>query len=66
MDNKCNTCAKFLTCNRKKCKKVTFVEAGILEKPKIITEHYKYKDYEKDFKNMAKEFLKTGVSTKNG
>lgn len=34
MNNKCNTCAKFLTCNRKECKKVTFVQAKILDKPK--------------------------------
>ena len=36
MNNQCNNCAKFLTCNRKKCNKVTFVEAGILDKPKTI------------------------------
>lgn len=36
MNNKCNTCAKFLTCNRKACNKVTFVQAKILEKPKKI------------------------------
>lgn len=36
MNNKCNNCAKFLTCNRKECKKITFVEAGILDKPKNI------------------------------
>lgn len=34
MNNKCNNCAKFLTCDRKECKKVTFIEAGILDKPK--------------------------------
>lgn len=36
MNNKCNNCAKFLTCNRKSCNKITFVEAGILEKPQIL------------------------------
>lgn len=36
MNNKCNNCAKFLTCDRKECKKITFVEAGILDKPKNI------------------------------
>ncbi len=35
MNNKCNNCAKFLTCNRKDCKKMSFIEAGILDKPKI-------------------------------
>lgn len=34
MNNKCNTCAKQFTCNRKECKKVTFVQAKILDKPK--------------------------------
>ena len=34
MNNKCNNCAKFLTCNRKKCEKISFVEAGMIEKPK--------------------------------
>ena len=33
MERKCNNCAKFLTCNKQKCKKMTFVEAGILDKP---------------------------------
>ncbi len=36
MNNKCNNCAKFLTCDRKKCKKITFVKAGIIDKPKIV------------------------------
>ena len=42
MNNKCNTCAKFLTCSRKECKKVSFVEAGILEKPKNKVSFKKY------------------------
>lgn len=36
MNNKCNNCAKFLTCDKMQCKKITFIEAGILDKPKII------------------------------
>ena len=36
MNNQCNNCAKFLACNRKNCNKITFVEAGILDKPKMI------------------------------
>jgi len=35
MNNKCNNCAKFLTCNRKECKKITFIEAEIIDKPKL-------------------------------
>ena len=30
--NKCNNCAKFLTCDRRKCDKVTFLQAGQLER----------------------------------
>lgn len=30
--NKCNNCAKFLTCNRKECDQVTFLQAGQLER----------------------------------
>lgn len=38
MNNKCNNCAKFLTCDRRKCEKITFVEAGILERAKVKQE----------------------------
>ena len=34
--SKCNNCTKFLTCDRKECKQVTFIQAGILDKPKEI------------------------------
>lgn len=30
--NKCNNCAKFLTCDRRKCEQVTFLQAGQLER----------------------------------
>lgn len=36
MNNKCNNCAKFLTCNRKECKKISFVEAKVLDRPRKI------------------------------
>ena len=36
MNNKCNICAKFLTCSKKECKPTTFVKANILDKPKEI------------------------------
>lgn len=39
MNNKCNTCAKQFTCSRKECKKVTFVQAKILEKPRKEKEY---------------------------
>lgn len=30
--NKCNNCAKFLTCDRRQCDQVTFLQAGQLER----------------------------------
>lgn len=30
--NKCNNCAKFLTCDGRKCNQVTFLQAGQLER----------------------------------
>lgn len=44
MNNKCNNCAKFLTCNKKQCKRISFVEAEILDKPKIKVEYDKKLD----------------------
>ena len=33
--NKCNNCAKFLTCDRRKCNQVTFLQAGQLERVEV-------------------------------
>lgn len=33
--NKCNNCAKFLTCDRRKCDQVTFLQAGQLERLEV-------------------------------
>ena len=30
--NKCNNCAKFLTCNREDCKQVTYLQAGQIDR----------------------------------
>lgn len=30
--NKCNNCVKFLTCDRRQCDQVTFLQAGQLER----------------------------------
>lgn len=35
---KCNNCTKFLTCNRKNCKQVTYLQAGQIEKLEIKKE----------------------------
>lgn len=62
MNNKCNTCAKFLTCKKKECKKVTFVEAGILERPKTIKEKNLKKQNIYSFDEMTKVMQKIGIS----
>ena len=33
--NKCNNCAKFLTCDRRKCDQVTFLQAGQLDRLEV-------------------------------
>lgn len=32
---KCNNCTKLLTCNRKTCKQVTYLQAGQIERIKV-------------------------------
>lgn len=39
--NKCNNCAKFLTCDRKECYQVTFLQAGQLERIKYSRNFFK-------------------------
>ena len=39
--NKCNNCAKFLTCDRRKCEQVTFLQAGQLERIKYSRNFFK-------------------------
>ena len=39
--NKCNNCAKFLTCDRKECYQVTFLQAGQLERIKYSLNFFK-------------------------
>ena len=33
--NKCNNCAKFLTCDRRQCNRVTFLQAGQQDRVKV-------------------------------
>ena len=33
--NKCNNCAKFLTCDRRKCNQITFLQAGQLDRLEV-------------------------------
>lgn len=54
MNNKCNICAKFLTCNRKDCKKISFVEAEILDRPRKIKRNYEIRAWA-DFCMSSKE-----------
>ena len=35
---KCNNCTKLLTCNRKTCKQVTFLQAGQIERIEVKKE----------------------------
>lgn len=45
MNNKCNNCVKFLTCNRRECKQVTFIQANQIERAKTKeTEEFKWKN----------------------
>ena len=39
--NKCNNSAKFLTCDRKECDQVTFLQAGQLERIKYSRNFFK-------------------------
>lgn len=39
MQDNCRTCAKQPTCDRKECKKITYVSAGILEQPERRNEN---------------------------
>lgn len=39
--NKCNNCAKFLTCDRRQCNQVTFLQAGQLERIKYSRNFFK-------------------------
>ena len=72
MNNKCNTCAKFLTCNRKDCKRITFVQAKILDKPKniettkstIIDFRISTEEFGKKLQRFAEEFMKTAQGEK--
>ena len=39
--NKCNNCAKFLTCDRRECKQITFLQAEQLDRIKIKPQYFK-------------------------
>lgn len=49
--NKCNNCAKFLTCDRRKCDQVTFLQANQLEKIEYSKDFFKkqYKYFKRKF-----------------
>ena len=58
---KCNNCTKLLTCNRKTCKQVTYLQAGQIEKlefkplqiEKNKTLEEAIKDVDIAFRNLA-------------
>ncbi len=43
MEKKCNNCAKFLTCNKKECNKISYIEAVILDKPRRKETEFEWK-----------------------
>ena len=48
--NKCNNCTKFLTCNRKECIQVTYLQAGQIDRVEAKNNKiFKY-DYSKKSK----------------
>ena len=66
--NKCNNCAKFLTCDRRQCNQVTFLQAGQLER---LETNLKYSriDFntltlQKSLEEFRKAICKFGMITK--
>lgn len=66
---RCSDCAKFLTCNKQNCEKVTFVKAGIIDRPKKIIKKELQEliiesglSLKKAMGNMADAVLKFGIA----
>lgn len=57
--NKCNNCAKFLTCDRRECKQITFLQAGQLDRLEVKKLTY---NIEIDNRALVNAFNKTGAS----
>lgn len=58
--NKCNNCTKFLTCDRKQCNQVTFLQSGQLERVEV--KQLKV-DREYDFRLLVNGIYKAGITS---
>lgn len=57
--NKCNNCAKFLTCDRRKCNQITFLQAGQIDRLEV--KQLKI-DIEYDARLLANGLSKAGTT----
>ena len=57
--NKCNNCAKFLTCDRRQCDQVTFLQAGQIDKLEV--KQLKI-DIEFDTRLLVDTIFKAGIT----
>ena len=57
--DKCNNCAKFLTCDRRQCNQVTFLQAGQLDRLEV--KQLKI-DIEYDARLLVDGFAKLGMT----
>lgn len=66
--NKCNNCAKFLTCDRRKCEQVTFLQAGQLERveanPKYLEIDFNAITLQKSIEEFRKAICEFGMIAK--
>ena len=57
--NKCNNCAKFLICDRRKCNQITFLQAGQIDRLEV--KHSKI-DIEYDFRLLVNGLSKARIT----
>ena len=66
--DKCNNCAKFLTCDRRKCNQVTFLQAGQLDRletnPKYLKIDINTFTLQKSIEQFRKAICEFGMITK--
>lgn len=64
--NKCNNCTKFLTCDRRECKQITFLQAEQLDRIKIKPQYLKIdsKALEKSIEEFSKAIYQFEILVK--
>ena len=66
--NKCNNCAKFLTCDRRQCNQVTFLQAGQLDRletnPKYLKIDINTFTLQKSIEQFRKAICNFGIVAK--